>query len=393
MPATTVTRATPHPRIPPGAWRATAHAAVSGVTAVVAGLAVPVLCALVAWVGDSRDEVPARAAVGVGVDAWGMAHGGLVQAGGLTVRFVPLGISFLLVWLVRALVRRVLRSHRLGPAGVSAVVASSAAAYAVSGAVLLKYLTGYADVDVLSAVPGLLAVPVLGGGWAGVRAAEASWLPLWRRLPLLVRRGVHAARPGGLALLLSTTALLLWGLVSALTQMLEIHTALRPGVAGSLVLGLAQLAAAVNLLVGVLGFSTGAGVHVGGVTAGMAGTSGGSLPAVPVLAVLPEPGTGPWWLWLALAVPVGTGAYVGWRTARAWSGVATWRQVLGSTAVAVGAIVLMTTAVAGVSGGSVTPGQLTALGPDPLRLAGLLTLELGGAAALTAGLTWWFRRP
>lgn len=70
-----------------------------------------------------------------------------------------------------------------------------------------------------------------------------------------------------------------------------------------------------NVLVGVLAVLVGASVHLGAVSVGLFSVTGGSVPALPILAVLPSGPAAAWWV-VGLGLPAAVGALGGLDAAR-----------------------------------------------------------------------------
>ncbi|MFN3950649.1 DUF6350 family protein [Microbacterium sp.] len=210
---------------------------------------------------------------------------------------------------------------------------------------------------------------------------------LWGRLPALLVRGTAMAMTGlvGLAAVVAGVAVLLRG-----GEIVALFEAAHVDVAGVIVLALAQLAYLPTLIVWALSFVAGPGFALGAGTAvSPAGTQLGVLPGIPVLGVVPESSTT--WLLLLALLPVGVGVLTGWMlrsrlaampdAARDHDGGLVFRLVLSvSLAVVTGAL---TALLAVFASGSIGPGRLSQLGPDPGALALVVGIEvLVGSAIL-----------
>ena len=153
---------------------------------------------------------------------------------------------------------------------------------------------------------------------------------------------------------------------------------------GAIVLTLGQLAYLPTLIVWGLAFVAGPGVALGaGAAAAPGGTTVGVLPGIPLLGAVPD-STSTWLLMLVL-VPIAAGAFAGWvaRSRLAASETEEWAPrivtALGIAAGAAGVAAVLSWAASG----SLGPGRLTEVGPDPGAVALAVGLEtLVGVAIL-----------
>jgi hypothetical protein len=132
----------------------------------------------------------------------------------------------------------------------------------------------------------------------------------WGEVPGLIVRGTAVAVAGliGLGALAFAVSLLLRG-----GEVIALYEAAHVDALGATVVTLAQLAYLPTLAIWGMAFIAGPGFAVGtGTAVSPAGTQLGVIPGVPVLGALPESST-PWLLLLAL-LPVALGALAGWVT-------------------------------------------------------------------------------
>ena len=97
-------------------------------------------------------------------------------------------------------------------------------------------------------------------------------------------------------------------------------------------------------------------------------------------------------LWLSALLPVLAGAWVGIQGCRAAPRLASWwakAQIALSACVAVTAVVLL---LSWLALGGMSPGLLSQVGTDPLRVAMLLGLEVLAGALVMLSLLHLFRR-
>lgn len=228
----------------------------------------------------------------------------------------------------------------------------------------------------------------------------------WGQVPALVARGSAVVLVGliGLGAAVAAAAVLLRG-----GQVVSLFQASNADGLGATVITLAQLMYLPTLVVWGMAFGAGPGVVVGdGGTVSPAGTQVGVLPGIPVLGALPE-STTPWLLLLAL-VPVALGAFAGWiarsrllgegggapassplavaSPIAAGAGIEDDRggEPVGARLTIAGGIAVVSAAgaalLAAVASGSLGPGTLSHLGPEPGPVALAVGLEVFVGAAI-----------
>jgi hypothetical protein len=407
------------PRPPAGAVvariRALGLAGLAGALAAPVSLLVVCLPVVLAWFFDTRSDVGLGAALGIGIDVWAMAHRGAVAVGGSDVVLAPLLLTLVPFLACRYAVNQVLVDRPESRGALREVRGVAAAWRAIGGAEVVTFVLGYlatglllcslaglgqAPVRLGSVLPGLLLVPVaavVAGLWQEHRNQEhptinrgLAWLEA--HTPRLLRRGL---RPGVEAVVV----LLVGGLLVVLTTLVlrgervgNLYTALDAGVVGTTVLTLAQVAVLPNAVLWAVGWTVGAPVHVGSVAIGWGETTAGDLPLVPVLAALPEPGPLPASLWLVVLLPVVTGAWVGVRAGRGAARLSSWWSKAQTAAAACLVATVVLLVASWLAQGGITPGRLALVGTEPLLVAGLLLVELLGAALVTMTVLHLVRR-
>lgn len=363
--------------------------AVGGAWAVALGLVTAIMAAVAVWVAPPRYSL--GNGVGdvarVAVQGWLTAHhAGFAYPGG-RVGLLPLGLLIVpAVLLARAgwWMARVSDARRLR--GVGAAVLALAAPYGLLAG-LLANLAGssWLRPSVPQSLAGGFLLASVAGGMGAVRAVGGR-----RVLSMLPReaRGVAAGTGGGVAVLVGGGALLVGvALAANLQQAGQLAGGLDPGVGGGFLLLLLQVLYLPNAVGWGVAYATGPGFAVGaGTSVAPSGVLLGDLPALPLLAALPAPGSAPSWSYPALAGPYLAGAVAGWLTARrnlAFSAEVTalWGLASGvATALAAGLF-------AALSGGPLADGRLAVLGPSGYEVAVIGTLEMGVSAAVAAWVT------
>lgn len=411
-----------------GAWSArTATVASHGralVLALVAGglaslvsllvIAVPVA---VAWFADERSGATLPETAGVAMDLWALAHRGVVEAAGVEIVFAPLLLTLIPLVLCRYAVGQVL-VDRPGR-GTGRISGFGSAWRAIGGTELLAFGSGYlatglvwcslagfgqAPVQVGTAVPGLILVPAVAIGWAlwrehraGERDSENPVIAralVWieDHTPVLIRRGLRPALEAVFVIMVGGTLIMMGMLVLQAERIGAVYGVVDTGPAGAAVLTVAQLAALPNIALWGAGWSAGAPVHVGPASISWTESTAGDLPLIPIFAGLPEAGPMPDWVWLAVALPVLTGMWVGWRAVRATPRLASWwtkAQIALSGCIGAGLAFLLLTWLAT---GGLTPGRLGVIGLDVWLATGLLTGWIAAGAVVSITILHLTRR-
>jgi hypothetical protein len=264
----------------------------------VTALASWVLCAGLAVVGWlAADPGTLAEALGVGTRLWLLANGVSAPVGGLTVTLVPWGATAVVAYMTArsaALTARQVRTDQL------------AGRVTVSSVLVATYLVPVLAVAVWQGEPWRdplhwAAVILVLGLSAAVGAGRALGRPLTDGWPGWAADLPRAVLGAELVLLACGAALLVTSLIRHLDTVTALHSALDPGIAGSIALLLAQLALIPNALVWAASYAMGSGFAVGaGSVVTPAGTELGMLPGLPLLGALPGPGPGDpallWWL-------------------------------------------------------------------------------------------------
>jgi Family of unknown function (DUF6350) len=360
-------------------WRAMIGAA--SLPAVASYLAAVTLLAMVA------------AASGAGSSAAGLARAGavgwlVVHHVPVTVDGTPLGVLPLLPTLLAgALVARAaagvaVRSGLRQPADAGWVAGTIAGIHGVLGAVLALVATPAA----VTADPAQAAVgcALVAGVAAGLGLARPCGL-----LPAALRQAPGWVRPGLTAGLWGLAVLLIAGLSTVLVALVVSapEVAQMSGSDASSVLGLTILSFGYlpNAAIAGLSWLAGSGLSVGALSVSPFAVHAGPVPALPLLAALPQGPVQPWW-GVALVVPLLVGAAVGRRCVAAASPDLPQRLRI----LAVAAVVL---ALGSAVLGALAGGRLGAAAFDPvdipfgtLAVAVLAATLLGGCAAMSLSL-------
>jgi hypothetical protein len=339
-------------------------------------LAAVVVLAVLAAAGGADSSVAGVAQVGA--VGWLAAHHIPLSIDGAPLGVLPLLPTLLLGALVaRGAARVALRSGMHQPVEAGWVAGTIAATHGVLGAFLALAVTP----ATITADPALAALgcALLAGVAAGLGLARPCGL-----LPAALRQAPEWVRPGlvaglwGLAVLLATgLATVLLALVASAPEVVQLSGSDAGSVLGLAVLSVAYLP---NAAIAGLSWLAGPGVSVGALSVSPVAVHAGPLPAVPLLAALPQGPAQPWW-GVVLVVPLLVGAAVGRRCAAAGPDLPLRLRVLGVAAmvIALGSAVL----------GALAGGRLGAAAFDPvdvpfgtLAVAVLAATLLGGCAAI-----------
>lgn len=350
------------------------------VPAILSYLASAVLLGVIGAAGGARGS--AAQVARVGAVGWLAAHHVPLEINGAPLSVLPVLPTLLLGALVaRGAVGVVIRSGIRQPADAWWVVGTVAGTHGVLGAVLAIVATPVGIwVD-----PGQAALgcALVAGTAAGLGLARPCGLldAALRRAPGWVKPGVVAGAWGLAVLLAAGLATMLTALAVSATQIVQLSGADAGSAFGLAALSLGYLPNAALVAVSWL---AGPGFSIGSLSVGPFAVHPGPVPAVPLLAALPDGPAHPWWA-LALAVPVLVGVGVGRRCAAAGTGLRQRLRILGVAAAvpALGAAVL----------GGLAGGRLGNAAFDPVdvpfgavAVSVLVMTLLGGAvsAALPA---------
>jgi hypothetical protein len=380
---------------PEGARRLLAAGTSAACLAAGAGLAVLTILVLVGWVAAPHSGLGLIGVLRTAAVLWLVGHHVTVQVSAAgQIGMLPLGLVALPGALLWRAGRAVVRTHRVtGLRDVLAAAFAVAGPYAaLAGGLAVASRSHLAAASIPQA---LLASFIIAFVAAGLGAARA--LAPWAQLGALMNalaRSVLVGTVGCLSVLTAAgamaTALALAGDVHRFGA---VYRVLDPGVVGAGLLLLAQVAYLPNAIVWAIAYMLGPGFAVGaGTVAAPSGSVLGAMPAFPLLAALPagSHGSGPGWLAvLMLAFPYLAGAAGGVLAVRiAPTPVLDWAPIRGFCCGLLTGIVLGIGAA--FAGGPLGNGRLAAVGPSPWQVAAVASVEVGIAAAVTAGaVNWW----
>jgi hypothetical protein len=359
--------------------------------AAVVGIAPLAAVVLVVWVAGASMGTGATDAARFALGGWLLAHGVPLRIGGAPLGLAPLGLTAVVVWqLVRAGTNT---ARAVGADGLrlgARVAGAVAGTYAVTGGVVALV----ASSDRLS-VSFLYAVLATGVVAAVASAAGVLRIPEIRRelASRLGARVVDVLRGGALA---AAGVLAAGSLLAALRVVLtadhaaELIRSLGGGPVGTIGVLVLCLLYAPTSVIWAAAYLLGPGFAIGsGTSVTPFGVDLGPLPAMPLLAGLPEGPVSTAAAWI-FVLPVAAGVLAGIRIARARAG--DWRDLLAAAALTGPVAGLLLGFAALLAGGPLGGGRLAAVGPSGWQVALASTLGVGLAAVAGASVHRGLRR-
>lgn len=373
----------PAPRVQ-SAWLA--PAATAAVT--VAGVAVLALAVVVVQTLDPTGGLPVTGSLALAARLWSLAQGGRLELSSGPIVLAPLALTAAIAWGLSRVGRLLARAEdlRAGRAFSTAV----AVHVVLTVGVALAVSSPVARIGLLRTLSGALVLAMVAVGWglgrdSGLLDAALDRLPSAAR-PML--RGVLA---GMLA------ALALCGTVVTVALAADAHgyaaVSGSLGGAGAGALGLLGLGVILlpNAAAAVLGLAAGPGFFVGtGTLISVHVITLSPVPALPLLAALPDTQAVPLLAFVSQVIPVLAGLVAGTTVGRWFTDLDGGPVVAGLTGIAAGVLMGVLSAVlAWVGGGSLGNGALAAVGAPPLTTGLAMAAQCGIAAAVAGATTRW----
>ncbi len=396
--------------VPSGAGRPLAvTGAIAACAAAGTGLAVLTMLALAGFIAAPHAGLGLPGVLRTAALLWLIGHHvGFALPGVGRIGMLPLGLVLLpgaLLWRAGRWVVRTGGVSRLRHVGYAAL--ALAVPYAmVAAALALASSSARAAPSLPEAVVCPFLLALVAGGLGGARD-----LAPWHQLAGLLGdrlRSLTVGTAGALAVLAAAGSLLAGvSLALHLGEFKAVDAILAPGPVGAVLLLLAQLAYVPNAVVWAISFTLGPGFAFGtGTVVAPTGSALGSLPSLPLLAALPpeahpgvsagvltgvHQGVPPWLSVAVLVVPYLAGVLGGLLMTRAAPAAALETAPLWGFACGA-----LTGCVLGVlaafAGGPLGDGRLAAVGPSGWQVGAVASLEVGVAAAVTAGIANWRRQ-
>ncbi|MFG1627190.1 DUF6350 family protein [Kribbella sp. NPDC049227] len=355
------------------------------------GLLTCAAVAVVGWLAATFGG--ASGALRAGASAWLVAHKAGVTLGSGSVTVAPLGLTLFFAWCLYRGGKSAARNSAADRTGDLVLLSGVFAVVYGLGGLIVALLTadGSLKVHPLAAFLGAATIAFV-AGTLGILVESGAAADIADATPIGLRDTVPAAAAAVLTVI--AIASILYGVLlaihfSRITGMLELLDA---GVIGSVVLFAICLMLVPNMILYVVSFLAGPGFQLGvGTTIAPTGVDVGNLPALPLLAAVPEDGATPTYL-LALTalVPLVAGVVAGLVVVRrglvdeeadalGWDAFA----LRGGIAALIAGVMLYL--LMALSGGSAGPGRMSAVGiPAALPAAGVLAAGMAIGASITA---------
>jgi hypothetical protein len=383
--------------------------AIAACAAALAGLAALTLIAAVGWIAAPHATLGGGlpGVLRTAIQLWLVAHhvgfrlhgaglGGAGRAGTGAIGLLPLGLVLLpgaLLWRSGRRMARAGQVARLRHAGYAALALALPYGLLTGSLAVASRTPLSSPSPVQAALAGFLLAFAAGG--LGALRALAPWRRLISLLPDRVRCVVVGVT-GSLAVLAGAGALLTgMSLIDHAAEFRLVIDELSPGPIGSALLLLAGLAYLPNAVIWAIAYMLGPGFAFGvGTAVTPTGSVLGPLPLFPMLAALPAGSPDPraaapgWAGPVLLAVPFLAGAFGGLLTVRTAPSLSIEAAPLWGFGSGVLCGVVLG-ALAAFSGGPLGTGRLATTGPAGWQVTLVAALELGIAAAITAGLANW----
>ncbi|MBB5954961.1 hypothetical protein FHS29_001531 [Saccharothrix tamanrassetensis] len=364
------------------AERARVLAMTAAGSVVVSYAAVAALLALVSSTA-AHAQFSTTGVLSASAPAWLVAHHVPLRFDGGQLGVLPLLPTVLLMLLVsRAAAGAADRLGLFEPLQARGVVFSIAGAHAVVGG-MIAFLMG--DQAVVRATPAVafFGCAAVSGVAAVAGVAQRCGLVevVFERIDPVARRGLRAGALALAALTAVGALLLAFGLVVSWPLTSGLFDQAGGTIGTGLGIWLMCLAYLPNAVVGAMSYVVGSGFSIGAVTIGPTVFTGGPVPAVPLLAALPEQQTAV--LPLVLILPGAIGVLVGLflRDAAETPRARVRAVLVAAVTGGVGALVL-----AAISGGSLGKGVFNPV-TIPAGLLGVMTL---GWIAVPGAIVAWF---
>ena len=366
--------------------------AVATAAVTVLGLLGVGLASVVVQTLDPAGGLPVAGSARLAGQLWLLAQGGGLTLGSGPLVLAPLLLTLVVAWGLANAGRGVVRACDLSGGRPLAAVLAAAVGMHTLLSVLVGLLVGRpgAEVDLLRTAIGCAVLAVLAVGWGAAR--DSGLLDdVLDHLPGPARPLLRAAAAG----LLTATAFGLVMVAVALAADAAGYAALSGSLGGSGAGAVGLLALGVLLLpnaaAAAIGLAAGPGFTVGsGTVVSVHGVTLGAVPALPLLAALPDTQAVPLLAFASQVVPalagLVTGTTLGRRLDDGEGGsvvAALWGLLAGALlGVACGLL-------AWVAGGSLGDGALAQVGAPPVTTALAVALQAGVAAAVAAAVTRW----
>jgi hypothetical protein len=323
---------------------------------------------------------------------WLLAQGAEIDVGSGPIVLAPLLLTLLIAWGLSSAGRSVVRLEDLTTSrDVVRSIGVIAGVHALLTLLLAVVLDApEAGIGYLRTLLGCVVLAVVAAGWGTARESGRLDAVL-DRLPGPTRPMLRGTLAGLFTALALCTAVVAIALASDARGYSTLSGSL--GGAGAGALGLVGLAVLLlpNAAAAVLGLAAGPGFLVGsGTLVSVHGVTLGAVPALPLLAALPDTQAVPLIGFVSQAVPALAGLVAGGTVGRWFTDRDGGSVVAGLTGVGAGVLLGVASGLlAFVAGGSLGDGALAEVGAPPLTTAIAVAAQSGIAAAVAATVTRW----
>ena len=363
-------------------------AATAAVT--VGGVAVLTLAVVVVQTLDPTGGLPFSGSLALAARLWLLAQGGQIRLSSGSIVLAPLLVTAAIAWGLSRVGRLLGRADELRAGRVLSI--SVAVHVVLTLAVSLLVSSPGARIGLPRTLLGALVLAGVAVGWGMGRDSGLLDAAL-DRLPSAVRPMLRGVLAGMLA------ALALCGFVVAVALGADTHgyaaVSGSLGGAGAGAVGLLGLGAILlpNAVAAALGLTAGPGFSVGtGTLISVHGISLSPVPALPLLAALPDTQAVPLLAFLSQVVPVVVGLVAGTTVGRWFTDPDGGPVVAGLAGIGTGVLMGVLSALfTWIGGGSLGNGALVTVGAPPLSTGLAVAAQCGIAAALAAATTRWRR--
>ena len=376
-------------------WSPSLLAVLAAVAVTLTGLVGSTVAVLVVQTLDPDGGLSLGRSADVAGRLWLLAQGGTVDLPSGPVTLAPLLLTLGVAWGLSRAGRWVV--HATGVAGAvpalrvaGLLVGVHAVATAVLGGVLA--LTG-GGMGVLRAVAGAVLLAALSAGWGVGRESGALDAGL-DRLPLAVRpllRGTLAGALTAAGLCCAVVAVAVASDASGYAALSSSLGGAGAGATGLVALGVLFLP---NAAAAVAGLAAGPGFAVGsGTVVSVHGVTLGAVPALPLLAALPDTQAVPLIAFASQVVPAIAGLVAGGALGRRMPRAAGGSVVAGLWGLVCGVLLgLLAAAATWAGGGALGDGSLAVVGAPPIATGIAVAAQAGIAAAVAAVVSRWRAR-
>jgi hypothetical protein len=358
----------------------------------VAGLAALGLALVVVQTLDPEGGLPVSGSTALAGRLWLLAQGGELRLASGPLVLAPLLLTLGIAWALARAGRAVVRVADLTRAREAARAVGLLVAIHLLLMLLLALVVSSPDAGIgwPRTVAGITVAGLVAIGW-GVARESGLLDDVLDRLPSAVRPLLRGVLAGLLTALALCTVVVAVALISDARGYATLNGSLGGAAAGALgLLGLALMLLP-NAAAAVLGLAAGPGFYIGsGTLVSVHGVTLGAVPALPLLAALPDTQAVPLVGFVSQAVPALAGLVAGATVGRWFTDRDGGSVVAGLTGVLAGALLgVLSGTLVWVAGGSLGDGALAQVGAPAVATAIAVGAQSAIAAALAAAVTRW----